>query len=406
MDFLKLFSNHTEYEAYKNSGMIMPNISHCVQESELHFNDAIDPYKVITYTATEKLAEGDSMLTPGIHTNAFNTTIKKHTFKNGEGTITFVDDVTTVGDFAFFMSTQLTGIELPESVTSIGNYVFGNCYNLASIDMPDSVTSIGSVVFNQTSITDIEIPSGVTSIGIGVFYGCDSLSSVTVDSNNTVYDSRNNCNAIIETDTNTLISGCKNTVIPNTVTTIGQNALSDCAGLTSIDIPSSVTNIAENAFYGCSDVVSITIDSNNPIYDSRDNCNAIIKTSTNELIVGCKNTVIPSTVTAIGNGAFGKCGGLTSIDMPSGLTSIGQDAFFDCSGITSVTIPSGVTSIGQYAFQGCSGLTEITVNRTTPPTLGEDAFNDTNNCPIYVPASSVNTYKTAWSTIEDRIVGY
>ena len=154
------------------------------------------------------------------------------------------------------------------------------------------------------------------------------------------------------------------------VTGIGDEAFRGCLNLTSITIPYSVTNIGTWAFPV--DVLnSITVDSENPVYDSRNNCNAIIETATNTLIAGCKNTIIPSDVTRIGNNAFRPCTGLTSL-----------------------TIPSGVTHIGDNAFLNCWGLTEIYVLATTPPTLGYGAFNGVEkDIPVYVPA--VETY-TGW----------
>ena len=108
-------------------------------------------------------------------------------------------------------------------------------------------------------------------------------------------------------------------------------------------------------------------------------------------------------VTSIGDSAFLNCSGLTSIDIPDSVTSIGSGAFISCSGLTSCTIGNGVTSIDFFAFGNCSSLTNITVNATTPPTLNFGAFDDTNNCPIYVPANSVSAYQSAWSEYEYRI---
>ena len=212
------------------------------------------------------------------------------------------------------------------SVTSIGNEAFAGCSELTSITIPSTVTSIGKHYFWQkvSSNSRVGVPSN------NPFLGCSSLASIIVESGNTVYDSRDNCNAIIITNTNKLIAGCQNTVIPNTLTSIESLAFVNCSGLTSVTIPSSVTSIADDAFLDCSGLTSIVVEEGNTVYNSRNDCNAIIKTSDNTLIVGCRNTVIPSSVTSIGN-----------------------NAFYGCSGLTSVTIPNSVTSIGFYAFYGC-----------------------------------------------------
>jgi len=278
---------------------------------------------------------------------------------------------------------------------------------LKTIVLPKSVTNIGDYALTGI-IGSISIPDGVNSISVNAFGS--GLTSITVESGNQYYDSRNNCNAIIEKSTNTLIKGCKNTIIPNSVTSIGSRAF-ERSGLISITIPNSVTSIGSGAFYGCSGLTSITIPnsvtsigsrafSGTVWYDNQPdglvyagkvayeykgtmpaNTHISIKEGTLGIAgsafyncTGLTSVTIPNSVTSIGSSAFYGCNGLTSVTIPNSVISIGGSAFADCSGLTSVTIPNSVTSIGYEVFYGCSGLTSVPIPNSVT-SIGSSAFS-------------------------------
>ena len=197
------------------------------------------------------------------------------------------------------------------------------------VDPSSGTTDATGDLTIPSSVTYNGITYAVTSIDYHAFYRCSGLTSVT---------------------------------IPSSVTNIESSAFSGCSGLTSVTIPNSVTSIDDGAFSGCTGLASIVVASGNSVYDSRGNCNAIIETATNTLIIGCQNTTIPSSVTSIGSSAFSYCSGLTSVTIPNSVISIGFYAFSNCSGLTSVTIPNSVDSIGSGAFRNCSGLTTVNFN--------------------------------------------
>ena len=295
-------------------------------------------------------------------------------FRTDITTVDIRNGVTTIGEDAFDGCNALTNISIPTSVTSIGDYAFSNCYSLSSIELPTSLTSICKGTFNTCkSLTSITIPAGVTSIDDQAFEWCTALTSIDLPASVTSigYYAFSLCTALSSIE------------LPTSLTTICEKAFEACTSLTSIVIPASVTRIDSQAFAHCFGLGSISVAEGNTVYDSRNGCNAIIIKESNKLLLGCKNTVIPT-----------------------GVTSIGKEAFYKCTGLTSITIPESVTSIGNYAFSGCTALTTVFMEPTTPPTLGNDVFDDCDALAnIYVPAGTTETYKTTgnWATYKDII---
>ena len=391
--------------------------------------------------------------------------IRSYTF--GECTkltnVVIPNSVTNIEGSAFYNCTSLESIVIPNSVTSIEYGAFAQCKSLTSVtwnavkcsdfynydDAPfygctnitsftfgENVEHIPAYICNRMSgLTNIVIPNSVTSIGSYTFYNCNNL-------NNVVWNAIK-CNDFSSSDF-LPFCGCANIIsftfgasvehipaylcygmskltnieIPNSVTSIGSYAFNSCTSLLSIVIPNSVTSIGNRSFSLCKNLTSIVVESGNSIYDSRENCDAIIETPTNTLVVGCQSSKIPNSVTSIGSNAFYFCEGLSNIEIPSNVTNIGNDAFRGCSMLTSVEIPNSVISIGNNAFWGCSGLTDIVIgsgvksiewyafyncaNLTkitclpmTPPTITSNNTFSNYSAELYVQAGCKSTYQSA-----------
>jgi hypothetical protein len=275
---------------------------------------------------------------------------------------TIPNSITSIGDYTFYQCATLTSVTIPNSVTNIGDFAISDCTSLTSVTIPNSVTSIGYGAFSGSSLTNVTIPDSVTTIGGFPFIGCWNLDAISVDSSNQNYGSIGG--VLFDKRQTTLIqypdAKAASYTIPNTVTTIGDHAFSDCTSLTSVSIPNSVTVIGNGAFELCTNLPSI---------------------------------MIPDSVTSIGNGAFSDCTSLTGVTIPNSVISIGGRAFYRCTSLSNVTIPNSVTSIGGAAFALCTNLTGVYFQGNAP-TL-EEGFvfeNDYHATAYYLPGI------TGWST--------
>ena len=421
-------------------------------------------------------------------------------YGQGVKSVVIEQGVTNVGNRAFTFCYDLESVSMADSVTEIGYYSFGNCKLLSEISLSNSLQKIGGSAFlNNRKLNNVVIPASVTSIGEDVFKSCESMTNISVDSANTVYDSRDNCNAIIKTESNTLIYGFPGTVIPNSVRTIGEkafyyidsitsvtipdgvttieedaflgcynlktvslpdsvssiedSAFQSCSKLTSVHIPAGLTEIGKYVFYGCSQLTELTIpeniksirrwafaacskltdiwlpasvtylennpfekcyglssiavDNSNPVYDSRNNCNAIIETSSSKIVCGCANTIIPDGVTEIGTAAFSCCRELTHINIPDSVTVIGEDAFWFCDKLEEIVIPQNVTTIGSCAFENCIKLTSVIIPDSVME-IGYSAFEDCKSLmSITIPGSVTRIEEFAFGYGDDhKIEGF
>ena len=322
--------------------------------------------------------------------------IAANRYENGVGYIDFTEPITSIGSDAFSGCSSLTSITIPDSVTSIGDYAFYNCSSLtafygkfASADNRCLIVDGVLNSFASAGLTEYTIPESVTSIGDEAFSNCSSLTSVTIPDSVTSIGYR----AFYYCTSLTSIT------IPDSVTSIGSFTFDGCWSLTSVTIGNSVTSIGDYAFRVCSSLTSVTIpDSVTSIgYEAFSNCRSLT------------SVTIGKRVNWIGVGAFGYCTSLTSVTIPDSVTSIGDYAFYYCTSLTSVTIGKRVNWIGSEAFGYCTSLTSVYCKPTTPPTGGSSMFSsNASGRKIYVPRNSVEAYKAAqyWSEYASDIVGY
>lgn len=510
---------------------------------------AIDPDDSIAHKCLEKVISGELLSQSiNLYPICYESTCKdeRYTIYEDEFVVNFIDDVTmkfrilddncvsivgcdydkkhigaridmehdkSIGERSVVIPSSIFFQKSEYAITEIGRMAFrGEDSNnfprfLTSIEIPNTVRKIAEDAFQSCSfLKSIIIPASVETIGVGAFSYCTGLEQIVVEKCNPKYDSRNKCNAIIESMSNKIIVGCKTTKIPRTVTKIGDaafagqrllksveipNTITDIevsafqgSGLQKVIIPDSVKNIGKVAFHAChlqsvqfgdslrtigassfSDnpellailipksvksigetafnssslgnggwVESYEVHTDNPYYDSRNGCNAIIETTTDTLIFGCNNTSIPDTIKHIGNNAFSLCKSITEISLPDSIETIGDGAFWRCENLCKVTlpesiiklgasvfaaceklreiiIPQNVTYIGESIFSGCKNIKSIISLNTRPPYLQSDyLFSKYDKSyyslvTLYVPPKSIENYKSVqgWKLFKNII---
>ena len=393
-----------------------------------------------TQLASIKVAEGNPVYDSREDCNAIINT-KQNELVAGCRSTVIPSTVTTIGVAAFCDCTGLTELVIPDSVTAIRGSAFRGCTGLTKLFIPASVTALEDYSYNNYG-----------GIFFQPFVGCRNLTSIVVAEDNPVYDSRNNCNAVLKQGVNglgnkvsTLIVGCASTVIPDDVNFIGEcafygsavtevalpasikevrhgtfaycedlksidfgktlevvkgddsyfgkpGAFQGCKSLEKLFFPASFRFMSSGAFYDCDSLISIKVDETNQRYDSREDCNAVISKGTNALILGCSTTVIPESVTEIEDTAFGHCNGLTEMTLHEGITIVGTQVFRCCEGLKSAAVLGPVKDLG-CAFYGCKALETVTFGAGIKK-MDEDMF-DTSPAlkAIYVPAKKAAYYK-------------
>ncbi len=315
-------------------------------------------------------------------------------------------------------------VEIPSTlggypVVRIGRKAFYNCNDIISLVIPEGVeeiesghyeenfweTIIYSAFFGCKSLESVLFPSSLIYIGAYAFMGCNKLKNITFATEGKL--------AVIGSYAFYSCSGVEDFDIPDSVDDIGEEAFSYCTSLTSIIIPCSVTNIDDSAFAGCNNLEKVEVSGENPVYHSNGNC--IIDTSKKRIILGCKNSLIPSdgSVISIGNHAFTGCSGLKNITIPDEIIEIEDYAFCNCTALTNVTIGNGVSDIGWGAFLNCTGLTSVTIPNSVSGINWDAFYNCTELTSITIPKSvgyignkAFGYYLSPSSGMDEKIQGF
>ena len=306
---------------------------------------------------------------------------------SGLTNVTIPNSVTSIGVQAFYHCSGLTSVNIPGSVTSIGDYAFRYCSSLSSVTFNDGLQTIGKRAFEDSKLISVSIPNSVTLIDEYAFaFNRTTLTEVTIGNSTTTG------NIVVGHGAFTSCQKLASLTLGNSVTAIEDNAFSYSA-IESLTIPKSVTSLNGIPFVGCDSLKTIKVASGNTVYDSRNNCNAIIQKSNNTLIQGCRNTVIPGTVKTIGMGAFFNIRSLTSITIPSSVTTIEEYAFYACHGLSSIVIPKTVTSIGNQAFSYTSFMQSMVVENGNPK------YDSRGNCNAIIETATNTLLNGCYFTV-------
>lgn len=388
------------------------------------------------------------------------------------------NSITSIGTYAFQNCTSLTDVELSNGLTAIPNYAFTGCKALTSVVIPEGVTSIGDYAFqNCSAMTSVDIPSTVNWLGSYDFDGCTALSEVGISdlaawcqmrfgatkASPFFYAKTMKLNGepvtdlvfpegistigayafaeykglksvVIGNDVTSIAEGAfqgcrdlKDVTIGSSITSVGQYAFRNCTGMQNLTIGNSVNSIGSEAFYNCGDLRSIVVVKGNSKYDSRDNCNALIETVTNKLLLGCRNTVIPEGIKTIARYAFWNCSGLDYLNIPSSVTSFSgvqshytsiyptvydgsdlkqveihcsisytdQSLFRELNSLETIILGSEVASLASGTIDKCQNVQTVVSYIQEPFAVSSSTFNfynTYNTCKLIVPAGTRDAY--------------
>ena len=343
----------------------------------------------IWYTSTD-----GSVVNPRSNTD-FGANIISNTYYGGRGIITFDGDVTKIGEEAFYGSSKLVSIHIPEGVTTIKDSAFHHCIVLEAINLPQGLREIGPSAFAVCyKLNGITIPNSVTTIDDNAFYHCESLTNINIPEGV----------SSINYYTFAWCTNLESVTIPDSVTHIGECAFIYCESLTNITIPDSVISIGDSPFGMCPNIKK---------FEGKGACDnglsLIFDNSLYAFAVGSDIEVytVPNNVKKIKWAAFAGAH-LKQITLPEGLTDIDLFAFAHNSSLTSIIVPSSVKTIGTRAFYNCPNLENVYNYSYTPQVADIDVFLDcSDNLKIYVPHQSLDAYKSAegWREYADKIFG-